>query len=78
LIEDFQAWDVLDNTPDMLSDALELMERWRVSFWDALILAAAVKSRADTLGSEDFNTGQHYGGIRAVNPLLAPQGRTTS
>jgi len=47
----------------------EARERWRVSFWDALILAAAREAGAKTLWSEDINPGQDYGGSRVVNPL---------
>ncbi len=37
--------------------------------WDALILAAARTSGAAELLTEDFNHGQDYGGIRAINPF---------
>jgi predicted nucleic acid-binding protein len=47
------------------------MERWRLSFWDALILAAARKAEASRIWSEDLSDGQDYGGIRVVNPFKA-------
>ena len=37
--------------------------------WDALILAAARASGASEIYTEDFNHGQDYGGIRAINPF---------
>ena len=50
------------------------MERWQVSFWDGLIVAAAKRSGATELLTEDLNHGQDYGGIRAVNPFKGSEG----
>ena len=41
----------------------------RISFWDALIVAAAEEVDADELLSEDLNVGQVIVGIKVVNPL---------
>ena len=53
--------------------ALEYRERFRLSYWDSAILAAARISGCDTLLTEDLNPGQDYDGVRAVNPF-APSG----
>ena len=42
---------------------------WRVSFWDALIVTAARKSKCAVLYTEDLNDGQTLGGVRVVNPF---------
>jgi predicted nucleic acid-binding protein len=68
-LTDYARWNVIPNTVDLCAQGITEMERWRVSFWDALILAAARKAGAATLWSEDFNPGQDYGGIRVINPL---------
>lgn len=49
--------------------AAEARERHRVSYWDAAIVTAAAELGAITLYSEDFNDGQKYGAVRAVNPF---------
>ena len=54
--------------PEILN-ASELSERYRLNFWDALILAAAQKEETDTLWSEDFNSGQDYDGVIVRNPF---------
>jgi hypothetical protein len=42
-----------------------------ISFWDALILAAAAEEAgAYQLYSEDLNTGQTIAGVKIVNPLM--------
>ena len=49
--------------------ALELVTRYRISNWDAAILAAALESGCEFVYSEDLNDGQDYGGVRVVNPF---------
>lgn len=69
VVEDFAGWPVVDNTLELLRSALAEQARWKLSLWDALILAAARSAGATELVSEDFNAGQDYGGIRVVNPF---------
>jgi len=49
--------------------ALQLEARYKVSFWDALILNAAETAGAAVLYSEDLAAGQRYGSTRVINPL---------
>jgi predicted nucleic acid-binding protein len=49
--------------------ALEYEEQYQVSFWDALILAAANWADVPILYTEDLNDGQLYGSVRVVNPF---------
>jgi predicted nucleic acid-binding protein len=46
-----------------------LEERYRLSFWDALILVAAKKAGAETLLSEDLSHGQRIDGVTVENPF---------
>ena len=69
IVRDFSQWPVVDNSLDLFHSALEEQARWRISLWDALILAAARASGAVELVTEDLNHGQDYGGIRVVNPF---------
>jgi predicted nucleic acid-binding protein len=72
LIHDYSSWEVITNTPESVLQALDIEARYKTSFWDALILQAAGSSGASILYSEDLATGQSYGAIRVVNPLLDP------
>lgn len=65
----YLAWQVIDNDRALLTAAFEVQTRWRLSFWDALIVAAAQRSGAPTLWSEDMSDGQRYGSVTVVNPL---------
>jgi len=70
LIQDYSTWEVVTNTPESVLRALEIEQRYKTSFWDALILDAAESSGSTVLYSEDLGTGQRYGSVRVVNPLL--------
>ncbi len=69
IVTDYLSWDVHVNTGESILEALELEERYRVSFWDALVLQAAESSGAAVLYSEDLSDGQMYNNVRVVNPL---------
>jgi len=69
LVEDYMAWEVVVNTPDSVVEALAIESRFKISFWDALIVQAAGISGAAILYSEDLADGHQYGSIRVVNPL---------
>lgn len=70
LLRDYSTWEVVAGTPASVVEALEIEERYKISFWDALILHAADSAGASILYSEDLNAGQSYRGIRVVNPFL--------
>ncbi|HXB71690.1 MAG TPA: PIN domain-containing protein [Candidatus Acidoferrales bacterium] len=49
--------------------AIERSARYKISYWDAAILAAAESLGTETVYSEDLNDGQRYGRLRVVNPF---------
>jgi predicted nucleic acid-binding protein len=71
VISRYLVWPVEENTGDSIVRASEVQERHRLSFWDALIVVAAVKAGAATLMSEDLNNGQVIEGVKVVNPFLS-------
>lgn len=73
LVADYLTWEVVINDGDSILSALELERRYRLSFWDALIVQAANAAAADVLYSEDLSHGQSYGAVRVVNPFLASE-----
>jgi predicted nucleic acid-binding protein len=44
--------------------------RYRISYWDGAIIAAAERLGAEILYTEDLNPGQIYGSVRVVNPFV--------
>ena len=71
IVADYLTWQVVVNGGESILDALDLSERYQISFWDALVLHAAHTSGAEVLYSEDLSHGQTYGSVRVVNPLKA-------
>jgi predicted nucleic acid-binding protein len=74
LIRDYATWEVVTNTPESILQALDIEQRYKTSFWDALILQAAESSGASILYSEDLATGQRYRKVRVINPLITSAG----
>lgn len=68
-VTDYLTWDVIDNDRSLFLEGMQLKERWKLSYWDALVLAAARKAKASQLWSEDFSPGQDYEGLVVVNPF---------
>jgi predicted nucleic acid-binding protein len=61
-------WRVMPST-ELYSEALRIKERWKFSFYDALIVAAALQSGCKRLLSEDMQHGQRVEGLRIENPF---------
>ena len=70
LISDYMVWNPVTNDGSLLLSALDCEARFKVSFWDSMILAAAERSGAGILLSEDFNHDQSYGNVLARNPFV--------
>ena len=67
---DYMRWNVVENDVSLLREAFSERRTFQVSFWDALILAAAGHAGARVLYSEDFGHERKYGTVRVVNPFL--------
>jgi|ERR1700678_2793618 predicted nucleic acid-binding protein len=70
LVRDYMSWEIVVNTPEAIIQALDIEVRYKISFWDALILQAAEQSGATILYSEDLAAKQNYGTVRVLNPLV--------
>jgi len=70
IVRNYLAWPVQVNDPEMTIQASEIEEKNGISFWDALIVAAALRLKAKRILTEDLNHGQVIEGIVIENPLL--------
>src|SRR5579884_1475629 len=68
VVNSYLVWCV-DATSEEISAAFRIEDEARIGFWDALIVAAALKAGADRILSEDLNPGQTISGVRIVNPF---------
>jgi predicted nucleic acid-binding protein len=65
------AWKPLTMNPLVLTGAWHFQDRYLLSFWDALIAAAAQAAGCRYLLSENFQEGLEMGDLRVVNPFGA-------
>lgn len=52
--------------------AWSLQDRFHLSWWDALIVAAARSAGCSVLLTEDLQHGQDLDGLQVINPFQAP------
>lgn len=71
VVADYLRWEIVVNTGDSVLEAVDIETRYRLSFWDALIVQASMASGAERLYSEDLSHGQVYGTVRVINPFAA-------
>ena len=64
----YSAW-CMETTPAEIAAAFRIEEESRISFWDALIVASAVRAGTVRIFSEDMNARQVIAGIRIENPF---------
>ena len=57
-------------TPEVVLAGIDHAQRYKLSYWDGAIIAAAERLGAKILYSEDLNHGQTYGSVRVENPFL--------
>ncbi len=69
VIETYRAWPLFLPTIDDILVASEVEEKYRLSFWDSLIVVAAQKLGATRLVSEDLQDGQQIGHLKITNPF---------
>jgi len=69
IINDLLSWDIVINDGDSILEAIELHSSHKYSFWDSLIIQAAIKGGASLLLSEDLSGGQSIRGVTIKNPF---------
>ena len=69
IIRQFNIFPIVEVDSDLVNRAIETLKQYHISYWDSLIVAAAERGRCSKLLSEDFNSGQRYYEILAVNPF---------
>ncbi len=76
-MRDLTTWPIIQIDPALILAAIARSHTARLSFWDALIVEAALSGDASELYSEDLQDGLVIEGMRISNPippdLPAPQ-----
>ena len=62
--------DTVPHTADLILRGISLHQEHSLSFWDALIIQAAIDARCDVLLSEDMQHGRRFGELEVLNPFI--------
>jgi predicted nucleic acid-binding protein len=68
-IEQLEVFPCQAIEPGIVKIAAETSQRYRISYWDGAILAAAEALGASILFSEDLSHRQRYGSVQVINPF---------
>ena len=69
MIDYFRELLATDVTIDLVRRAMVVKEEYKIQFYDALIVATALKLGCHEIVSEDFSEDQLYCGMAIVNPF---------
>ena len=69
IIRQYSVWSVVEPDADMIIRASELEESHQMSFWDAMIVAAARQGGAEKILTEDLAHGETIDGVVIENPF---------
>jgi len=58
------------SSPALYGEALRIGARFRLAWYDSLIVASAIEGQCDVLYSEDFQDGQQFGTVVISNPFV--------
>ena len=70
-LHDMAEYVVIESTAQGVLKATSLMLEHKLSWWDSLILEAAIRAKADVLASEDGQAGRKFGKLVVQNPFEA-------
>jgi predicted nucleic acid-binding protein len=62
-------WRVFSPSSALYHQALDVQARYRYSFYDSLIIAAALDAGCDRLYGEEMQSGQRTEGLKIKNPF---------
>lgn len=71
-IRDLAAWRPVRIDEAIVEAAWRIEDRFQLSFWDSLIVAAAQAADCDVLLTEDLQHGLEIDGLRIADPFVTP------
>jgi predicted nucleic acid-binding protein len=69
LVQALLAWDPQPIDREVLLNAREIQGRYRISWWDSLIVSAAQLQDCDVLLTEDLQPGMSFDRVTVQNPF---------
>lgn len=71
IVASYTDWCSVNTDVGLIVSGSRLTEEHSLSFWDALIIEAALRANASRLLSEDLQHGRTFGGLVVENPFQA-------
>ena len=68
-IRDLGSWVIHRPSHADLVQAIRLHRRYRIAWWDALVLNSAIELGCSVCWTEDLRDGQRYGAVTVRNPF---------
>jgi predicted nucleic acid-binding protein len=68
LVTVFRPLLAIQSSAALYIEALRISEKYRIGWYDSLIVAAALEGKCGTLYSEDFQHGRNLEGLKIENP----------
>jgi predicted nucleic acid-binding protein len=65
----FTRMTIIPSSLALISEAIRIQERFRLSWYDSLIVSAAQYAGCSTLYSEDLQHGQQFGAMTVLDPF---------
>ena len=69
-VNGFWSWQLHSPSFEDLLAAISTQRRYRISWWDALIVNSAIQLECEVLWSEDLSNGQRFGSLTVRNPFV--------
>jgi predicted nucleic acid-binding protein len=69
IVEDFGTWPHFSPRVADIVEAGRLAQRYKIHFWDGMIVRGAVALGASLIWSEDLGHGQRYEGVMVKDPF---------
>lgn len=70
LIGFFLKWDIIINNGDSILEAIDIHQKYKLSFWDSMIIESAIRGNANLLLSEDLSDGLAIEDVIIKNPFI--------
>jgi len=76
IIRDLSTWQTSVPGKEDVQQAIEICRRYKISFWDAMIIQSAIHVDCKQIWSEDLSETQIYNHVRIINPFVIAENKT--
>ncbi len=70
LLKFYENYEIVQISVNLIHEAIDISILNQLSFWDSLIISAAVQAKCSSILTEDMNHGQIINGLRIINPFV--------